>query len=152
MRTYLDFEKPIAEIEGKIADLRDVAEDGETDGVHKEIEVLEGKAKSSLEDIYKKLTPWQKTQVARHGERPHCSDLHQYARSTPSLQPADHGAVETCQESFEPSRMMDGINTKKGRTKHRCVSHFAAMTATNTAFIDRRDRIEFQWIRRCLQR
>ncbi|MCP5084194.1 MAG: acetyl-CoA carboxylase carboxyltransferase subunit alpha [Alphaproteobacteria bacterium] len=74
MRTYLDFEKPIAEIEGKIADLQDVADDGETDGVRQEIEVLEGKAKSSLEDIYKKLTPWQKTQVARHGERPHCSD------------------------------------------------------------------------------
>ena len=74
MRTYLDFEKPVAEIEGKIADLREMADGGETDGISKEIEGLEGKAKSSLEDIYKKLTPWQKTQVARHGERPHCSD------------------------------------------------------------------------------
>ncbi len=74
MRTYLDFEKPVAEIEGKIADLREMADGGETDGISKEIEVLEGKAKSSLQDIYKKLTPWQKTQVARHGDRPHCSD------------------------------------------------------------------------------
>lgn len=74
MRTYLDFEKPVAEIEGKIADLQEMADGGETDGISKEIEVLEGKAKSSLEDIYKKLTPWQKAQVARHGERPHCSD------------------------------------------------------------------------------
>ena len=74
MRTYLDFEKPVAEIEGKIADLREMADGGETDGISKEIEVLEGKAKSSLKDIYKKLTPWQKTQVARHGDRPHCSD------------------------------------------------------------------------------
>jgi len=74
MRTYLDFEKPVAEIEGKIADIRDVAEGGETEGLKTEIEVLESKARSSLEDIYKKLTPWQKTQVARHGDRPHCSD------------------------------------------------------------------------------
>jgi len=73
MRTYLDFEKPIAELEGKIEDLRQV--NGQTGvNVAEEIEKLESKAKQLLSDSYSKLTRWQKTQVARHAARPHFSD------------------------------------------------------------------------------
>lgn len=73
MRTYLDFEKPIAELEGKIADLRQM--DGETGvNVAEEIEKLQGKADTLLADAYAKLSRWQKAQVARHAGRPHFSD------------------------------------------------------------------------------
>jgi len=73
MRTYLDFEKPIAELEGKIADLRQM--DGETGvNVAEEIEKLQSKADSLLADAYSKLSRWQKAQVARHASRPHFSD------------------------------------------------------------------------------
>lgn len=73
VRTYLDFEKPIAELEGKVAELRSMHRD---DGmsISDEVRKLEQKAKSALIDTYAKLTPWQKTQVARHPERPHCLD------------------------------------------------------------------------------
>ncbi|MCB1507351.1 MAG: acetyl-CoA carboxylase carboxyl transferase subunit alpha, partial [Hyphomicrobiaceae bacterium] len=74
MRTYLDFEKPVADLEGKIQELRAIHEgEGEVD-VSAEIERLAEKAKSTLADLYTKLTPWQKTQVARHPDRPHFSD------------------------------------------------------------------------------
>lgn len=75
MRTYLDFEKPIAELEGKIEELRQVAgEDGTVD-VAAEIARLEIKAGSQLADLYCKLNRWQKVQVARHPARPHFSDF-----------------------------------------------------------------------------
>src|SRR5215210_3233456 len=70
MLTYLDFEKPIAELEARIAELRDTAESGTID-IDAEIERLEAKSARQLRDIYAKLTPWQKALVARHGERPH---------------------------------------------------------------------------------
>jgi len=73
IRTYLDFEKPIAELEGKVAELRTL-EGGETVSIADEIRKLEQKAKTALVDTYAKLTPWQKTQVARHPDRPHCLD------------------------------------------------------------------------------
>ena len=73
MRTYLDFEKPIAELESKIDDLRQM--DDETGvNVAEEIDKLQAKADGLLADAYAKLTRWQKTQVARHGARPHFSD------------------------------------------------------------------------------
>ncbi len=76
MRTYLDFETPIRELEIKANDLRN-EEEGEGDVSSKEekIAALEKKAREALEDIYGKLTPWQKCQVARHPERPHFSDF-----------------------------------------------------------------------------
>ncbi len=74
MRTYLDFEKPVAELEGKIAELRNVSADGPTVSLDEEVEKLEVKAQEALENIYSSLTPWQKTQVARHPARPHFSD------------------------------------------------------------------------------
>ena len=75
MKTYLDFETKIAELEGKIAELKSLAEEGE-EGVSIEAEVaqLEEKANKALADLYRKLDAWQKTQVARHPDRPHCID------------------------------------------------------------------------------
>jgi acetyl-CoA carboxylase carboxyl transferase subunit alpha len=76
MRTYLDFETPIRELEVKADDLRTVEEGAEdTVSVEEKIAALEIKARETLEDIYGKLTPWQKCQVARHPERPHFSDF-----------------------------------------------------------------------------
>ena len=73
VRTYLDFEKPIAELEGKVAELRSIG-DGDGMQISEEVRKLEQKAKTALVDTYSRLTPWQKTQVARHPERPHCLD------------------------------------------------------------------------------
>ena len=73
MATYLDFEKPIAELEARIAELRDTASAGEAN-IEAEIGRLEERADRMLRDTYAKLTPWQKTQVARHPERPHFKD------------------------------------------------------------------------------
>ena len=75
MRTYIEFEKPIAELESKVAELRSLS-DSDTNNVSigDEIGKLEQKARQLLVDTYSKLTPWQKTQVARHAERPHCLD------------------------------------------------------------------------------
>ncbi len=71
MHTYLDFEKPVADLEGKVAELKALqAEDAAVD-VADEIARLEAKAQKALTDLYTKLTPWQKTQIARHPDRPH---------------------------------------------------------------------------------
>ena len=73
MPTYLEFEKPIAELEGRIESLRQVDGD-EGVNVAEEIDRLQGKADTMLQDVYAKLSRWQKTQVARHAGRPHFSD------------------------------------------------------------------------------
>ncbi len=70
MTVYLDFEKPIAALEARIADLEEAAEEGAVD-VNSEVVKLRDKADKLLKDTYSKLSPWQKTQVARHPERPH---------------------------------------------------------------------------------
>ena len=75
LRTYLDFEKPILELENKVAELKALQKDGKGPQIADEITKLEQKAKSALLDTYQKLTPWQKTLVARHPERPHCLDF-----------------------------------------------------------------------------
>ena len=74
MRAYLDFEKPVAELEKKLAELKALAESGNHKGVAEDVVKLEAKAQDALKSIYASLTPWQKTQVARHAERPHCLD------------------------------------------------------------------------------
>lgn len=74
VRTYLDFEKPIAELESKVTELRALSGDETPPAISDEIRRLEQKAQFALSDTYAKLTPWQKTQVARHPERPHCLD------------------------------------------------------------------------------
>ena len=72
MRSYLDFEKPVAELDSKIDELRTLAASGSDIG--DEISGIEDKAAQALRDLYDNLTPWQKTQVARHPQRPHCID------------------------------------------------------------------------------
>lgn len=74
MRSYLDFEKPVAELEAKADELRSVAESSGSAALAKEIEQLEAKAAQQLKDLYAALTPWQKTMVARHPLRPHFRD------------------------------------------------------------------------------
>ncbi len=73
MLTYLDFEKPIAELEARVRELKETADSGEID-IQSEIDKLESKASKLLTDTYSKLSPWQKAQVARHPERPHFKD------------------------------------------------------------------------------
>ena len=74
MRSYLDFEKPVAELEAKVEELRAMSETDNAVSVTEEIGRLESKAGLALKDLYGELTPWQKTQVARHPQRPHCLD------------------------------------------------------------------------------
>ncbi len=73
MHNYLDFEKPIAELEGKIEELRHLSSSGEVN-IADEVVKLQAKVDRLLVQTYSKLTPWQKTQVARHHERPHALD------------------------------------------------------------------------------
>jgi acetyl-CoA carboxylase carboxyl transferase subunit alpha len=74
MRSYLDFEKPVAELEAKVEELRALQAGGDAIAIGEEINRIEGKAGQALKEIYAGLTPWQKTQVARHPQRPHCLD------------------------------------------------------------------------------
>ena len=67
---YLEFEKPLAEIEGKAEELRAMARANREMDVEKEAAALDRKAETLLKDLYKGLTPWQKCQVARHPDRP----------------------------------------------------------------------------------
>jgi len=70
---FLDFEKPIAELEGKIAELRHLS-DSDGMNIAEEVGRLQAKVERDLTSTYAKLTPWQKTQVARHPDRPHAAD------------------------------------------------------------------------------
>ncbi|WP_095590272.1 acetyl-CoA carboxylase carboxyltransferase subunit alpha [Actibacterium ureilyticum] len=71
---YLEFEKPLAEIEGKAEELRALARQNEEMDVEKEAAALDRKAADLLKDLYKDLSAWRKCQVARHPDRPHCKD------------------------------------------------------------------------------
>ncbi len=73
VRTYLDFERSIAELESKIDDLIDLQDNGDGADLSKEINQLQEKSKTQLETLYSKIGPWEKTQVARHPQRPHFS-------------------------------------------------------------------------------
>ena len=75
MRSYLDFEKPVAELEAKVEELRAMAAGGDAVAIGDEIQRLESKANQALRDLYGQLTPWQKTLVARHPQRPHASEF-----------------------------------------------------------------------------
>ena len=74
MFNYLDFEKPVADLEGKILELKKLPDNGEAVDVGDEIARLEKRSQDALRDAYRQLTPWQKVQVARHPDRPHCLD------------------------------------------------------------------------------
>ena len=73
IRHFLDFERPIAELESKIEELRHLSTTGEIN-IADEVGRLENTANRLLRQVYARLTPWQKVQVARHPERPHCLD------------------------------------------------------------------------------
>lgn len=74
MRSYLDFEKPVAELEAKVEELQALAARGGAVSIGEELTRLEVKAARALAELYKELTPWQKTLVARHPQRPHFED------------------------------------------------------------------------------
>jgi acetyl-CoA carboxylase carboxyl transferase subunit alpha len=74
MRSYFDFEKPVADLETKVEELRQLAGKGDAVSISEELTKLEAKAAKALADLFATLTPWQKIQVARHSERPHFSD------------------------------------------------------------------------------
>jgi acetyl-CoA carboxylase carboxyl transferase subunit alpha len=74
MNNYLEFEKPLAEIEGKAEELRAMARSNEEMDVEKEAQALDQKAAVLLRDLYNDLSAWRKCQVARHPDRPHCKD------------------------------------------------------------------------------
>src|SRR3954467_13497355 len=85
MRSYLDFEKPVAELEAKAEELRAMQAGDDAANIADEIVRLQTKAAQALRDLYSDLTPWQKTQVARHPQRPHCLDY--IAQLAPSFIP-----------------------------------------------------------------
>ena len=72
--TYLEFEKPLADLEGKAEELRALARKGEGVDLEKEAAALDKKAADQLRELYRTLDPWRKTLVARHPDRPHCRD------------------------------------------------------------------------------
>ena len=77
MTAYLEFEKPIADLEGKIVELRQLAAQDSTKSIEEDVGRLQAKVDGLVRETYAKLTPWQKALVARHPSRPHFSD---YAR------------------------------------------------------------------------
>jgi acetyl-CoA carboxylase carboxyl transferase subunit alpha len=110
MRTYLDFEKPVAELEARVASLRSLANaDGQQVEIRDEITTLERKARQSLIDMYGKLTPWQKTQVARHPDRPHTLD---YVRGLIS----DFTPLAGDRYFSEDAAIVAGVGTFRGRS------------------------------------
>jgi acetyl-CoA carboxylase carboxyl transferase subunit alpha len=74
MRSYLDFERPVAELEAKVEELRELGQDGGAVAISDDIARLEAKAAAALKELYAALTPWQKAMVARHPQRPHFVD------------------------------------------------------------------------------
>ena len=74
MTNYLEFERPLAEIEGKAEELRAMGRDNEDMDIEAEAKALDKKARALLDELYANLTPWRKCQVARHPDRPHCKD------------------------------------------------------------------------------
>src|SRR5918993_1508117 len=74
MRSYLDFEKPVAELEAKVEELRALGEGDDAVAIADDVGRLEAKAAAALKELYAQRTPWQKTQVARHPQRPQFSD------------------------------------------------------------------------------
>mgnify|MGYP001479268584 CR=1 FL=1 len=73
MTHYLEFEKPLSEIEGKAEELRALARENEEMDVEPEAKALDKKASKLLKELYSQLTPWRKCQIARHPDRPHCN-------------------------------------------------------------------------------
>jgi acetyl-CoA carboxylase carboxyl transferase subunit alpha len=108
-RTYLDFEKPIAELDAKIAELKLLENDDNTVSIGDEIKKLEQKSRTALTEIYAKLTPWQKTSVARRADRPHTLDY---------IQGMIEDFVPLAGDRYfaEDAAMIAGVGTFRGRS------------------------------------
>jgi acetyl-CoA carboxylase carboxyl transferase subunit alpha len=109
MRSYLDFERPVAELEAKLDELRAVALMGDSVAIGDELSRLEAKAAKALADIYATLNPWQKTQVARHPQRPHFFD---YVQSLID----DFSALAGDRKFGEDEAIVGGLGRFRGRS------------------------------------
>ena len=78
MTVYLDFEKDLAEVQSKIADLESLPDSSSSKNIKNEIELLRNKTIDILRDLYAEMSPWRKCQVARHPDRPHTTDYIKY--------------------------------------------------------------------------
>ncbi|MEM9350190.1 MAG: acetyl-CoA carboxylase carboxyltransferase subunit alpha [Pseudomonadota bacterium] len=129
MTNYLDFEKPLAEIEGKANELRALARENSEMDVEKEAAALDAKAKQMLADLYQELTPWRKCQVARHADRPHCSDyiealFNEYTPLAGDRNFADDHAVMGGLARFEDKPVVVIGHEKGSDTKSRIERNF----------------------------
>ena len=129
MTQYLDFEKPLAEIEGKAEELRALARSNSEMDVADEAAALDAKAATLLRDLYKDLTPWRKCQVARHPERPHCREYIDalFAEYTPLAGDrnfAEDGAVMGGLARFDDTPVMVIGHEKGHDTKSRIEHNF----------------------------
>lgn len=129
MTQYMDFEKPLAEIEGKAEELRAMARSNEEMDVTQEASALDKKAQTMLEDLYKSLTPWRKCQVARHAERPHCMDyidalFSEYTPLAGDRNFADDHAIMGGLARFEDTPVMVIGHEKGNDTKSRIERNF----------------------------
>jgi acetyl-CoA carboxylase carboxyl transferase subunit alpha len=127
MRTYLDFEKPVAELEAKLEELRALSAGGEAIAIGDEVARLEVKAAQALKDLYANLTPWQRTLVARHPERPHFSDYVQrlFTEFTPLAGDRKFGDDEAIQGGFARFRGSSVclIGHEKGSSTEERIKH-----------------------------
>jgi acetyl-CoA carboxylase carboxyl transferase subunit alpha len=126
---YLEFEKPLAEIEGKAEELRALARKNEEMDVEKEAAALDRKASDMLRDLYRNLDPWRKCQVARHPDRPHCQDYIQalFSEYTPLAGDrnfADDHAVMGGLARFNDSAVVVIGHEKGNDTKSRIERNF----------------------------
>jgi len=129
MTNYLDFEKPLADIEGKAAELRAMAKSNEEMNVETEAAALDKKAKTLLEQLYTDMTPWRKCQVARHADRPHCKDyiealFTQYTPMAGDRNFADDHAVMGGLARFNDKPVMIIGHEKGNDTKSRIERNF----------------------------
>ncbi|MEM1373570.1 MAG: acetyl-CoA carboxylase carboxyltransferase subunit alpha [Pseudomonadota bacterium] len=129
MTNYLDFEKSLAEIEGKASELRALARENAEMDVEKEAAALDKKAKQMLVDLYKGLNPWRKCQVARHADRPHCQDyidtlFTEYTPLAGDRNFADDHAVMGGLARFEDKPVMVIGHEKGNDTKTRIERNF----------------------------
>ena len=129
MTQYLEFEKPLAELEGKAEELRAMARENPEADLEKEAEALDKKAAGLMQALYADLTPWRKTQVARHPERPHCIDyieglFTEYTPLAGDRNFADDHAVMGGLARFEGKPVMVIGHEKGNDTKSRIERNF----------------------------
>jgi acetyl-CoA carboxylase carboxyl transferase subunit alpha len=127
MQSYLDFEKPVAELQGKIQELQKLGDADQAVEIDEELEHLQLRAENALADIYTKLTPWQRTQVARHPQRPHFCDYvsHLITEWVPLAGDRKYGEDHALLAGFgrfngEPVAV---IGTEKGSTTKSRIKH-----------------------------